>query len=76
MSGWKKITLMVGTKKFADVKFPEFKHYLENEGYKLEEGTKHVKVMTRNGAYLAGISRQKTIRSDQLRYILKQIGRL
>lgn len=76
MSGWKKITLMVGTKKFGDVRLPEFKHYLETEGYKLEEGASHVKIMTHKGKCLSAIPRQRTIRSDQLRYILKQVGRL
>lgn len=75
MSGWKKIKTMIKNKNLGDVKSKELENYLETVGFKLEEGSKHIKVMTRSGVYLSGIPRAKTIRKDQLRYILKQVGR-
>jgi predicted RNA binding protein YcfA (HicA-like mRNA interferase family) len=76
MVGWKKIKKMVKSKSLGDVKFKELKNYLETEGYRLEKGSKHTRVMTRDGRRLSAIPKQKTIRVDQLRYILKQVGRL
>lgn len=76
MSGWKIINVMIKNKRLGDVKFSELKSYLETEGFKLEEGGKHIKVLTHSGTYISGIPHQRTIRIDQLRYILKQVGRL
>lgn len=76
MSGWKKIKIMIKTGNLGEVKIGELRNYLETEGYRLEEGAKHIKVVTQDGRSLSGIPRQRTIRVDQLRYILKQVGRL
>ncbi len=76
MSGWKKIKAMTKTRRLGDVKIKELKNYLKTEGFKLEEGSKHIKVSTQRGTFLSGIPRHKVIRVDQLRYILKQVGRL
>ncbi len=76
MSGWKIIKEMIRNRQFGEVKFNELKNYLETEGFRLEEGAKHVKVLTHSGTYVSSIPRQKTIRIDQLRYILRQVGRL
>lgn len=76
MPGWKIINIMIKNKQLGEVKFNELKNYLETEGFKLEEGGKHIKVLTQGGTYISGIPRQRTIRIDQLRYILKQVGRL
>lgn len=76
MSGWKKIKVMIKTGNLGEVKYKELKNYLETERYRLEEGSKHTKVMAYDGRLLSGIPRQKTLRVDQLRYILKQVGRL
>lgn len=75
-SGWKKIKEMIETGNFGDVKIKELKNYLKTEGFKLEEGAKHIKVSTQRGTFLSGIPRHKIVRVDQLRYILKQVGRL
>ncbi|MEK6968988.1 MAG: hypothetical protein AABW48_01020 [Nanoarchaeota archaeon] len=76
MAGWKIIKEMIKNKRFGEVKFNELKNYLEIEGFRLEEGGKHIKVLTQGGTYISGIPHQRTIRIDQLRYILRQVGRL
>ena len=53
MSGWKKIKKMIQNKNLGDVKYKELKNYLETEGYQLDEGPKHAKVMTHDYASTA-----------------------
>ncbi len=74
--GWKKIKTMIKTKNFGDVKKKELMNYVKIEGYKLIEGSKHTKVYTQSGARLSWIPRKPIVRVDQLKNILKQIGRL